>query len=200
MQTRFTNTDMYKPVRNYKPLLALLHNDPKKAYATYDQFRIAPISFEDSVAALIALVVLEPVMGPENKMDTGVAQELQWRSRESRIRELELLLARHQRGNDSTESIPLPASYRLREPYPNPFNSIVTFRFALPKAGATEFVVYDRLGRRVYQQSLGEIQAGSYLTHWNGINSSGMLVSSGVYFLRFRSGDFQTIKKIVLVK
>ena len=94
----------------------------------------------------------------------------------------------------------LPTDYTLSNPYPNPFNSVVTFHFSIPKAGLTSYVVYDLLGRQVFKHEFGKLSVGKYLASWNGRNSTGQSTSSGVYFLRFQSGNFQAVKKIVLVK
>ena len=194
----FTGTDMYPVVRNYKPLLYLLHSDPKKAYETYQQFQMFPLCYEDSIATAIALLELKPVMGPQNKIATPMLTE---QARVHRIDDLEkLLLGRNAASGSQSGKNLLPSVYRLRSPYPNPFNSVVRFQYELPKAGRTRYVVYDALGREVFRKEMGMIQAGKYIASWEGRNKSGRVVGSGVYFLRFTSDNFQAVKKVVLVK
>ena len=43
-------------------------------------------------------------------------------------------------------------------------------------------------------------QGGYYQKQWNGKNLNGEHVSSGVYFYRFREGDFVQTKKMVLLR
>ena len=84
--------------------------------------------------------------------------------------------------------------------YPNPFNSTITFHFNLPREATTEYRIYDALGREVYSKAMGSLRAGQFSAEWNGLSSSGVPVGSGVYFVQLRSGNFQAMKKIVMVK
>jgi hypothetical protein len=40
----------------------------------------------------------------------------------------------------------------------------------------------------------------SYALQWNGQNDSGNVVSSGVYFYKLEAGDFQDVRKLMLMK
>ncbi|MDK9698793.1 MAG: T9SS type A sorting domain-containing protein [bacterium] len=199
LQARFEGTDMFPVVRNYKPLLELLHDKPEEAYATYQQFQLFPLCFEDSVAAVIAMLELDPVMGPENKRgdafrDQAIVANLR------KVEELEDLLVTHRVRNRQTTQVALPLQFELRNPYPNPFNSVLQFHFTLPSAGVTQYIIFDGLGREVFHRTMGNLQAGKYLASWNGTNASQIPVSSGVYFLKLRSGDFEAVKKVILLK
>ncbi|MCD6099214.1 MAG: right-handed parallel beta-helix repeat-containing protein [Candidatus Marinimicrobia bacterium] len=93
----------------------------------------------------------------------------------------------------------LPEEYRLREPYPNPFNSSVVIGFDLPEAGKVELRIYDVLGREVYGK-IKEYAAGEYSVIWDGRSSKGLEVPSGVYIVVMKAGRYVGVKKVVLMR
>ncbi|MDK9698792.1 MAG: T9SS type A sorting domain-containing protein [bacterium] len=98
------------------------------------------------------------------------------------------------------ESSALPVSFQLGDPFPNPFNQTVILPYTLPMRGIAELCIIDILGREVFNKQIGPYPAGTYLTNWNGKSNKGDFVSSGVYFLKLRSGDFEAVKKVVLLR
>ena len=94
----------------------------------------------------------------------------------------------------------LPGQYSLAQNHPNPFNPQTTIRYTLPKASHVELVVYDVLGRQVRRLVQGVQPAGYHTVVWNGRNSHGQMVASGLYFYRIASGSFSETKKMVLLK
>ena len=97
------------------------------------------------------------------------------------------------------EVVRLPEEYRLREPYPNPFNSSVVIGFDLPEAGKVELRIYDVLGREVYRE-IKEYAAGEYSVIWDARSSKGLEVPSGVYIVMMRAGGYAGVKKVVLMR
>ena len=62
--------------------------------------------------------------------------------------------------------------------------------------------IYDAQGRIVRTLEVGHQPAGMYqskgwTTYWDGINSVGEPVASGVYFYRLTAGDFTATRKMV---
>ncbi len=101
----------------------------------------------------------------------------------------------------STEGdLGLPTEFELAQNYPNPFNPVTTIRYALPEAAQVTLEVFDITGRRVAQLVNTQQAAGRYEATWNGRNSAGQQVSSGVYFYRITAGTFTQTHRMVLLK
>jgi|GEM_PF-896048 len=104
----------------------------------------------------------------------------------------------------------VPLEYALRQSYPNPFsaqsgsassgNPATTVEYQLAEAGAVELGVYNLRGERI-ALLVNQPQAGGHHTaQWRGLNDAGQAVSSGVYFIRLRSGSFSGVVKVNLVR
>jgi len=94
----------------------------------------------------------------------------------------------------------LPKSYALEQNYPNPFNPSTQLAFALPKAAYVELSVFNVLGQKVTTVVSGEYPAGNHTATWDGTNSNGGSVSSGVYFYRIQTEDYSKTRKMMLLK
>ena len=94
----------------------------------------------------------------------------------------------------------LPKAFSLGQNSPNPFNPSTTISYQVSEPSNVEINVYDIRGAKVKSLVNEFTQSGSYKVHWDGSDSSGRKVSSGVYFYRMRAGSFEVIKKMVLLK
>jgi len=95
---------------------------------------------------------------------------------------------------------PLPRDYSLSQNYPNPFNSVTTIEYDIPTRWQVTIEVYNVLGQKI-RTLVDELKsAGSYQTTWDGNNSNGLEVSTGIYFYLFRTGDFVETKKMTFLK
>lgn len=94
----------------------------------------------------------------------------------------------------------LPTSYSLEQNYPNPFNPTTEIPFGMPAAGHVELTVFNVLGQRVATLANGEFPAGTHTVTWDGRDSDGQTVSSGVYFYRISTDTFTDAKKMMLLK
>jgi len=89
----------------------------------------------------------------------------------------------------------IPSDYRLFQNYPNPFNPSTNIRFDIPAAGNVNIAVYDILGREVLSLADEHKEAGSYE-----LNFDASMLTSGAYFYRLRSGNFNDTKKMIIIK
>ncbi len=98
----------------------------------------------------------------------------------------------------------IPSKYVLLSNFPNPFNSITTVQFNLNKKAHITLKIYDIQGRQVQTIYDFKNRAGEYKVNWNGTNSMGQQVSTGIYILRMlvkSKHDVQQInRKIILLK
>jgi hypothetical protein len=94
----------------------------------------------------------------------------------------------------------LPTSFALAQNYPNPFNPSTEIAFSLPVASQVELAVYNVLGQKVNTLVDGDMPAGDHTVTWDGRNSDGSSVSSGVYFYRIQTNNFVDTKKMMMLK
>ncbi|MGE5499605.1 MAG: multicopper oxidase domain-containing protein, partial [Syntrophothermus sp.] len=94
----------------------------------------------------------------------------------------------------------LPASFVLHQNYPNPFNPSTMIQFEVPSAGHVELRIYDSIGRQVNTLVNEVKEAGIHSIHWNGTDSFGLRVPSGIYLCTMRAGGFTETKKMVMIK
>ncbi|MFN0158978.1 MAG: SBBP repeat-containing protein [Bacteroidota bacterium] len=78
----------------------------------------------------------------------------------------------------------VPVEFSLNQNYPNPFNPSTTIRFGVPKNGKVTLKVYDILGRAVKTLIQESRPMGSFSIEWNGTNTEGLHVASGLYICR----------------
>ncbi|HOV24695.1 MAG TPA: NosD domain-containing protein, partial [Candidatus Marinimicrobia bacterium] len=81
-----------------------------------------------------------------------------------------------------------PTEFGLHKNYPNPFNPVTTISYDLAKDVYVELAVYNILGGKVITLVNGNQPAGSYQLEWDGRDSRGLIVSSGMYLLRINAG------------
>ncbi|MFC1525985.1 choice-of-anchor D domain-containing protein [Candidatus Latescibacterota bacterium] len=98
------------------------------------------------------------------------------------------------------EQSALPLTHALEHPYPNPFNSEVVLKYALPEAGEVRLVVYNVLGQAARRLVEGECQAGHHQMVWDGRDDDGRGLATGVYVVRMQAGPFQQVRKVALVR
>lgn len=93
-----------------------------------------------------------------------------------------------------------PKIFDLSQNYPNPFNPETSIRYAVPTKNPVRLSIYDMLGREV-AILIDQVQdPGTYEVKWDGKNTSGLSVGSGVYFYRLQAGSFIKTKKMVLLR
>jgi hypothetical protein len=93
-----------------------------------------------------------------------------------------------------------PEVYGLNDNYPNPFNPETTIRYQLPDASDVRLEIYNVVGQVVRTLVAERQSAGRYVVQWDATNDSNQPLSSGIYFYRLQAGDFQKIKKMLLLK
>ncbi len=93
-----------------------------------------------------------------------------------------------------------PQFFALKPSYPNPFNAATQIRFDVPKTARVQIDIFDATGRHVRQLVNEDHPAGSYEINWDGRDSSGMSVPSGLYFYRMQTENFEQVRKATLLR
>lgn len=116
-------------------------------------------------------------------------------------------IVRYRRIATGVEGTPeaVPEVYALDQNFPNPFNPSTTIRFSLPEQATVSLKIYNLLGQEIATLADGDMNAAFHNVVWNGRNSSGAQVASGMYFYRLEatgvSGEkFNSLKKLVFLK
>ncbi|MCI0707468.1 MAG: N-acetylmuramoyl-L-alanine amidase, partial [Ignavibacteriae bacterium] len=93
-----------------------------------------------------------------------------------------------------------PLEFSLEQNYPNPFNPTTSIEFTLPEAGKVRLDILNLLGELVSTLVDENREAGTYQVTWNGTNTRGSVVPSGVYFYKLRHGSATLTRKMVFVR
>ena len=94
----------------------------------------------------------------------------------------------------------IPFVTKLENAYPNPFNPNTNIRYQLKDAGDVKIDIFNARGQLVRSFSRTHDAPGYYQINWDGRDSSGKAVSSGVYQYKMTSGKYHSTKKMVLKK
>ena len=97
--------------------------------------------------------------------------------------------------NSVNTLIEKPLEYQLFQNYPNPFNPITTIRYQLLQASQVELAIYNILGQRVATLVSTKKLAGTYQVKWDASR-----YVSGIYYYYLKAGEFQDVRKMVLLK
>ena len=93
-----------------------------------------------------------------------------------------------------------PEEFALRNNYPNPFNPSTTIKYQLPDAADVRLEIFNVVGQSVRTLVSEQRNAGRYEAQWDATNNNGQSLSSGIYFYRLQAGEFQEVKKMLLMK
>ena len=108
-------------------------------------------------------------------------------------------------------SIPLifgdvrPTETLLAQNFPNPFNPETWIPYQIAESAEVTIQIYDPAGRLVRTIDLGFQPRGFYTTrdkavYWDGRNSVGERVASGVYFYTLQTENYTAARKMLIAK
>ncbi|MFB3907210.1 MAG: FlgD immunoglobulin-like domain containing protein [Candidatus Eisenbacteria bacterium] len=85
--------------------------------------------------------------------------------------------------------------------FPNPVHAGTTLSYQLPSSGPVRIGIYDLDGSLVRELAAPAQDAGKHTLYWDGRNSSGNPVASGVYFYRLHANGMETpAGKLILTR
>lgn len=89
----------------------------------------------------------------------------------------------------------------LGKAYPNPFKQGTNIEVTIAKETPDiQINIYNVKGQKVKSLAKGELKPGTQNLWWDGTDSNGKLMPSGVYFCRLQSGKTQQNIKLMLLK
>jgi hypothetical protein len=99
-----------------------------------------------------------------------------------------------------SETSIVPARFALSPNSPNPFNPVTTIHFDLDRPGSAALRVYSVSGALVRTLVEKRLPAGRYRAVWDGRDTTGRPVASGVYVYRLTEGERNLSRKMSLLK
>jgi parallel beta-helix repeat protein len=85
--------------------------------------------------------------------------------------------------------------------FPNPFNPTTTIEFSIQNDSQIELSIFNIKGQKIITLANNEFIKGNHSLIWNGDDSFGNLVSSGVYLYKLKVNDkTEAMKKCLLLK
>ncbi|MFH1860884.1 MAG: C25 family cysteine peptidase [bacterium] len=99
----------------------------------------------------------------------------------------------------------LPEKNTLLQNYPNPFNPETWIPYSLNRQCYVAIKIYNLSGQLIRTLDIGTRDAGGYISreraaYWDGKNTDGEEVASGVYFYQLHAGDEICTGKMVVLK
>jgi len=96
-----------------------------------------------------------------------------------------------------------PQDFDLAQNYPNPFSlqaGTTTIRFSLPQPAFVSLDIHNALGQKIASVVQSTLPAGQHQYAWQGVDDTGRRISSGIYWINLRAGEFQALRKMIVVK
>jgi len=102
---------------------------------------------------------------------------------------------------DSEISNVLPTQFELLQNYPNPFNPSTTIEYHLPQTSQVEISIYNVAGQKIRTLINESVALGNHKVSWDGKNSKGIAVTSGVYYCQLHTiGTVIITRKMILLR
>jgi len=84
--------------------------------------------------------------------------------------------------------------------FPNPFNPETTIKFNTARAGNVTIDIFNIRGQKIKTIANDNFGVGLHRVVWDGADSDGRKVASGVYFYRMTTGEFTQTRRMLLMK
>ena len=110
------------------------------------------------------------------------------------------IVERNDQAAVDTEEEVRPFAYDLRPCRPNPFHQQTRVSFALPRRGGVRLTIHDVTGRLVRTLQNGELDPGVYEVVWDGRDQRRRRVSSGIYYVKMQTEEFDRARKIMILR
>ena len=85
--------------------------------------------------------------------------------------------------------------FSLFQNYPNPFNPGTRIEFNLSKSSDVTLKIFNILGEEVETLLSAFLHSGFYSQQWDA-----SMMPSGIYYYQLQAGEYQEVKKMMLMK
>jgi hypothetical protein len=92
------------------------------------------------------------------------------------------------------------SGFELEQNFPNPFNPETAIRFKVAQSGILTMQIYNLRGQIVKTLFNSNYSPGAYQVHWDGKNENSEFVTTGVYFCKMKIGNYQAVRRLILLK
>ncbi len=92
---------------------------------------------------------------------------------------------------------PVPDEFSLLDNYPNPILNSTKLRFQCAFSARIKIEIYNLNNHLIATPVEGYFRAGEHGIAWDGADKNGTPLSSGIYILKFSSGNFVAQKKLI---
>lgn len=99
-----------------------------------------------------------------------------------------------------SSSVPSPSSFIIQQNYPNPFRSETRIDFSLSAKNAVKLEIYNIKGEHVAGLINKHLEAGQHSVFWNGKDSKGGDVVTGIYLIRLSFGKTILTRRMLLIR
>ncbi len=86
-------------------------------------------------------------------------------------------------------------SFKLYQNSPNPFNPSTVISYQLPEINYVELNIYNALGQKMVTLISEKQNAGQHRVTWDAIG-----FTNGIYYYHLKAGEFEEVRRMVLVK
>ena len=100
----------------------------------------------------------------------------------------------------SSDDDNLVLNTELQGNHPNPFNPDTNISFSLKENSKVELSIYNIKGEKVKTLVNSIMEKGNHLISWDGNNTNQNKVASGIYFYQLKTDNYNSIKKMILLK
>ncbi|UCE08182.1 MAG: T9SS type A sorting domain-containing protein, partial [bacterium] len=174
-----TSPDVIIPINQAAPMLKYIPSMECAGLHYYDKTRGSYLIFLP--------FGLEGIAGPyEDSAEKFIRNCLVWMSGTTEVKE-------------KIVNPEIPTKFYLEQNYPNPFNTSTNINYHLPEACQVKLTIFNIRGQKVRALVDGRKQPGIYHTLWDGRDDFARSVTSGIYFYKLETENFNQTNKMIFL-
>lgn len=94
----------------------------------------------------------------------------------------------------------LPKSTKSVKIKPNPFHRTSVIHYSIPSLAEVDLKIFDITGQEVKSLINSKLMAGNYSITWDGTDNTKKRVSAGVYLLKLKVNNTESVEKLILTR